>query len=445
MAIAVNTQAQIDFLRYNDNFSHLKVDSVKKKLPDKLKYIPVFNHATISFGGEAREQLQYYHNPNFGDMPSVSNNKGVWQLWQRNMVHANLEVSEHLRIFTQLGSTYRFFNPNPAAPEIEENHLSLHQIFVDYHFNPEWMIRVGRQELSYGSHRLITFREGPNTRLTFDAAVIRHQSKKRRIDFIALSPVVSRKGIFDDETIQDIIVGAYANEKLVPRKFLVDYYFLNFESDRRKYNYVTGHDSRRIAGARIFSDNTVFNYEAEFTYQFGWFNNLRTNAYSLSADLSYSIIPKGKLILGAAGNYVSGDKSKDDMQLNTYNSLFSKPLYGLTAPIGATNIITANPYLKLSPVKRSTIYVGAYLLWRQSTHDGSYTPAGIEVRPGKSGLELITEKRIGTLFSLETNFALNKHLSFAFDASQFFASDFLNQSGKGRDISYLSFKASYKF
>lgn len=114
------------------------------------------------------------------------------------MVHANVDVGQKTRVFLQLSSTYRFLNANPLTPEIDQNVLSLHQAFFDYGMSKNIMTRIGRQEMSYGSHRIITFREGPNTRLTFDAAIIKYDNKKRKIDAFAISPVTSEKGVFDD-------------------------------------------------------------------------------------------------------------------------------------------------------------------------------------------------------------------------------------------------------
>lgn len=151
------------------------------------------------------------------------------------------------------------------------------------------------------------------------------------------------------------------------------------------------------------------------------------------------------MLLGIGGNYVSGDRDKNDNTLNTYNPLFSKPQYGLTAPIGASNIITFNPYLRLNPVKRSSIYAGAYFMKRQSNQDGSYSPDGTELRPRPEKLAIATGKQIGTLLSLETNYAISSHWALAFDASYFLAGHFIEQTGMGRDITYISLKAAYKF
>lgn len=432
-------------LRYNDNFNYLKIDSVHKKGTERLKFISLGSACNVSLGGEMRAQMQYYRNFNFGDLPSAPNQPRTSQLWHRAMVHSSIEIGKKFRLFAQLGSTFRFLNPNSPVPEIDENHLSLHQLFGEYRFNRKWMARVGRQEMSYGSHRIITFREGPNTRLTFDATVIKYNSEKRKLDLIALSPVVSRKGMFDDAAFKDFIIGVYATEILLPKKLMLDYYFLNFESSRRKYSYQEGFESRRVAGFRAFSQNRILNYETELTYQFGSFNNLRVSAYGLFADVNFSLLPRVNLVLGTAGNYVSGDRSKGDNRLNTYNTLFSKPQYGLTAPIGASNVITFNPYLRVNPVRRSSIYAGAYAIWRQSNQDGSYTPDGTLIRPRPEKVSIATDRRLGTLVSLETSYSVSKHLSFAFDASHFFAGKFMVQTGRGKDITYLSLKAGYKF
>lgn len=437
-------QSQVDYLRYNDDFNYLKSDSISRKGTENLKFIPFGNRCNISLGGEVREQLQHYHNANFGDLPSgtISNTQ---RLWHRAMAHANIEVGKRMRIFTQLSSTFRFLSVLPATPEIEENHLSLHQLFVDYQYHKNWMIRFGRQEIGYGSHRLITFREGPNTRLTFDAAIVRHSSEKRKLDILVLTPVISKKGALDDETFKDLIAGVYSTEKILPTTLSIDGYFLHFESKIRAYNYQKGTDSRHIAGVRLFSQNSIVNYEMEMTYQFGKFNTQRVKAYGIFADVNFLFIRKAKAVFGIAGNYVSGDKNRDDNLLNTYNPLFSKPQYGLTAPIGISNIVTINPYFKLKPTPKCGIYSGAYFMQLHSTQDGIYTPNGIQARPKPDKLVYSTEKKLGTLLSLETNYSASRHISFAIDVSHFFAGNFIEQTGKGKDITYLSFKAGYKF
>jgi hypothetical protein len=437
---------QINMVRYNDNFDHLKNDTIPKKGLDKLKNISLFKNATISFGGEIREQFQYYENQNFGDVPPTFDDANAKQIWQRVMAHTNIEFGSKVRIFVQLGSTFRFGNPAPLTPEIDENQLSLHQAFIDYNFNEKWSARLGRQEVSFGNHRLITFREGPNTRLPFDAAILKYHSKKRKWDIFALTPVISRKGIFDDQSFEDAVLGIYATEYVIPHKLLLDSYTLFFNSDRRKYSYATGHENRETTGLRIYSENPIFNYEIEASYQKGKFNDQKISAFGINTDINYKIFTKNNLILGLSGNYTSGDKNQNDNQLNTYNSIFSKPPFGLVAPIGLSNIVSINPYFKINPTPKTYIFAGAYLLWRQSYQDGTYSPGtGAETRPNPTLLFASTKKDIGTLLVLESNASLSKNFTIGFDASYFVAGNYVKETGKGRDIVYVSTKIGYKF
>ena len=438
-------QSQISLVRYNDNFSYLNNDTFHKKGVEKLKYIHLSKEANISFGGEIREQYQYYNNPNFGDIPSGFNKDYTSQLLQRVMLHTNMELGNKLRIFAQVGSTFRFFNPNPATPEIDENKLSLHQAFVDYQLQKKWMVRIGRQEISYANHRLLTFREGPNTRLAFDAGVVKYNAGKRSIDVFVMSPVISKPGVFDDQSYKDLIAGFYTTEKIIPKKLLLDYYFLNLKTDRRKYNFIAGKESRQNYGFRIYSENRKLNYELEATYQSGKFNQQNISAFGISADINYKFVSASNLIAGIGSNFMSGDKNKVDNQLNTYNLLFSKPQYGLTAPIGATNLVNINPYIKFNPTKKSNIYLCSYFMWRQSNQDGTYSPSALEVRTTAASDFTSTKNKIGTLLAVESSYAVNRNLSFALDASYFFAGSYVKATGIGKDITYLSFKGAYKF
>ena len=168
-------QNKISLLRYDDDFSHLKNDSIKKGL-GLLKYISLRNKNYISFGGELREKFQIYKNIHFGEVPPTYKNISANQLWHWLMLHSNIELGNHFRIFIQLNNTLRFFNDNPVVPEIDENQLSLHEAFAEIKVN-YFKFRLGRQELFYGNHRLLTVREVPNTRQTFDGLVIKKYLK----------------------------------------------------------------------------------------------------------------------------------------------------------------------------------------------------------------------------------------------------------------------------
>ncbi|MGL4630460.1 MAG: alginate export family protein [Leadbetterella sp.] len=437
-------QNPINILRYNDNFQALKSDSTKTGL-QKLKYMSLGKNTFLSLGGELREVYQYFGNQNFGDVPPTFEKVSTGQVWHRIMAHANLEIGTKARVFFQLNNTLRLFNPNPLTPEIDENALSIHQAFVDWNINKNWQLRLGRQEMGYGNNRILTFREGPNTRLTFDAAILKYKNSKRRLDFLAVSPVISKPEAFDDQSLKDFVIGVYANEILVPKKILLDYYFLNFTSSQRKYNYLGGEENRQSYGFRVFSQSPKFNYELEGTYQTGTFDQQKIQAYGVSADVNYRLSDKNSVILGLAANYISGDKDRTDQELNTYNLIFSKPSYGLAAPIGSSNIENINPYLKLNPLKKVFLQAGMYFMQRNSNQDGTYSPGMAQLRPNRDKLYASTNRAIGTQYSFEANYNPTHKLSFATEMAFFEAGQYVKETGKGQNITYFSIKSSFKF
>lgn len=436
--------APIQMLRYNDNFINLRTDTIRTGF-EKIKMINLGKNTWLSFGGEIREQFQYFDNQNFGDVPPTFKEVSTGQLWHRAMAHANLEFGQKVRFFTQINNTNRFFNPNPLTPEIDENRLSLHQAFGDFNLNKTLSLRIGRQELAYGNNRLLTFREGPNSRMSFDGAILKWKKGKWSLDALAISHVFGQAGINDDKTFKDLISGIYATQVAIPNKLHLDYYVLDFRSDLRKYNGVGGKEARQSFGFRAFSKQPKFNYEVEATYQIGKFNDLKINAYALAADLNYRFSLKKPLTVGVAANYISGDAQKSDNQLNTYNLLYSKPSFGLAAPIGASNIVNVNPYIRYNPMPKLSLLGSVYVLSRQSLADGTYSPGMAQVRNNGEKLAQNDARKIGNQYAFEAMYMHNSHWAFFADFAYFQAGKYPTATGKGLDISYFSTKISYKF
>lgn len=440
---SATAQNKINLLRFDDDFSLLKKDSLKKGL-DYLKYIPLGNKNYISFGGELREQFQVYKNINFGDVPPNYKDISANQLWHRLMLHSNIVVGNHVRIFIQISNTLRFLNNNPVVPEIDENQLSLHQAFVEIK-SKQWKLRLGRQELFYGNHRLLAVREGPNTRQAFDGFIIKRTSKNSKIDFFVVSKTMSKQYIFDDESFNEGLIGIYGTQYFSAHKIGLDYYAVNFQSKLRKYNYQSGFENRQTYGIRLFSKFKKVNVEAEGAYQSGKFNDLTISAYNVLADVNIMLLPTQKGIIGFAANASSGDKNNADNKLNTYNLLYAKPTYGLAVPIGASNIISLNPYIKINPVKKLNVLSQVFFLSRNNNQDGTYSPGMVENRPRPEAVFISNKKTIGELYVIETNYQQTKNLLFAIDASYFKPGCYPKATGSGKDIIYLSFKSTFKF
>jgi hypothetical protein len=267
-----------------------------------------------------------------------------------------------------------------------------------------------------------------------------------RVDALLAYPVFQVPKINDDIKFKDRVMGVYATQALVDKRVYMDLYWLSFQGKRLKYNLVGGEEHRESFGTRLFSKAPRFNYEVEATYQIGKFNQLNINAFSVSGDVNLRLSDKLKLTLGLAGNYISGDQKQNDTQLNTFNLLFSKPSFGLAAPIGASNITNLNPYLRWQPLKKMQLLAGIYFLSKQSVNDGVYSPGMVQTRPVRPDALFVSQKKkIGNQYAFEAAYQFNRQWAFFADFAHFPAGDFVRETGKAKAISYLSGKIAYKF
>ena len=154
--------------------------------------------------------------------------------------------------------------------------------------------------------------------------------------------------------------------------------------------------------------------------------------------------PTGFMI-GFGGEQNTGDKDSLDRKLHTYNVLFGRPLFEFAAPLGSANIESIHSFAQVSALKKAMLKGSVYLIRRQSIQDGVYAPDGAQIRPDKKTLSLSQSRFVGTQYTVEAHYLLNRNLDFATDAIWFKAGSFLKETGRGENIAYLSFKATYKF
>lgn len=204
-------------LRYDEDYRFLQNPSERSGFWDALKYLPVLDGRAgyLSVGGELRERFESYENEFFSANPDADNA----YLMQRYLLHADFHASERFRIFGQLQSSLEDGRPGGPRPT-DRNAVDLHQLFGDLVMltrnDQSLTLRVGRQEMSYGSERLISVREGTNSRRAFDAVRLLYRKNESSLDLFFSSPVEVDTGVFDDQHIRDLwFWGAYATLPLL--------------------------------------------------------------------------------------------------------------------------------------------------------------------------------------------------------------------------------------
>jgi hypothetical protein len=430
-------------LRFEDDFAYLKHDSLKKAWDEKWKMISLGDPLKLSIGGEWREQYQSYTHVNFGEVPANYVTDSPHQLLNRLMLHANLQWAQKFRIFAQLNSTIRFWNPNPITSQVDQNELSVHQLFAEASIAPHSILRVGQQEHSFGIERFVATREGPNTRQTFYGATLKYQYQKNKATVFLSNPIKMNVGVWDDVRSSEILGGSYFSHAFKPKLANLDLYYFYFESTLREYMFKKGLEKRHTLGFRLYSDLGKINYDLELANQSGTFQNLDIQAFMGVWD--FNVSPLRYAYLGFSGNYVPGDASNTDGELNTFNTLFARPPFGQTVALNISNTLNLSPYLRYQRSNKWIITLRGSFVNRTQTADGIFTPNMSPLRPIVGKKIDSQEKELCQIFALDANFIPTKHWALQMEMGYCSAGDYLKDSGIGKNVIYFAARSSLKF
>ena len=433
-------------LRYDENYAYLRDPALRADSLDTVKFIPLSKsgESYLTLGGEIRLRYEYYHNSQWGLGPQDDNG----YLLQRYMIHADTHLGEWFRVFAQFKSGLEDGrNGGPRPPD--EDKFDLNQAFFDIRVPlaeaASFTFRAGRQELSYGSSRLVSFREGPNVRQSFDGAKGILELAEWQIDAFAVKPVNTKTGVFDDDSDPDrTFWGLYAVRPLsVLPGGSIDLYYLGLDRDDAEFDQGTGHERRQSIGTRIWGDEAGWDYNLEFVYQFGGFGDADIRAWTAASDIGFTFESAPlKPRLGLKANVTSGDENANNPDLQTFNPLFPRGAYfGEPALIGPANHIDIHPSVILAPAQNLTLDLNWDCFWRESVRDGIYGPAMNLIQTGQTSRARYVGNQIEALLEWQPN----RRLTLTADYAHFFAGDFLKETTPGKDVDYFTAWITFRF
>lgn len=430
-------------LRYDEDYRLLKNDTASNWY-ENIKYQPLgtSKKSYLSVGGEVRFQYLLFKNAGWGDEPADSDG----YVLTRYLAHADFHAGKKFRTFIQLQSS--LVNGKLDTSPVEENPLEIHQAFADIllaaNKNKSLLIRVGRQELSYGSQRLVSVRELPNNRQSFDAVKSILTLKSYQFDLFYSHFVAAKKGIFDEGFNHSTkFWGAYIVKNKIPVLANIDLYYLGLWKQQASFDDGKGKELRHSVGVRVWSNQQNFKYDYEGLWQWGDFASKSIKAWTVSFNSSYRfshalLEPE----FGLKAELISGDVHYNDNRLQTFNPLFPKGAYfGLAALIGPSNLTDIHPSVSLELQKNVKLNFDADIFWRFSPNDGIYAPNVALIYSGKN----VTDKYIGSQYATDLVYTPNNFLYFRAEFTWFAAGNFLKAAGSGKDIVFTSFTTQLKF
>lgn len=427
--------------RVDEDYSYLADPARRTEPLDAIKYIPLGNSgAWLSLGGEIRQRYEFFRNGAWGRDPKDDNG----YLLQRYMLHADLHLGPRLRIFTQLKSGVSVGrNGGPRPPDAD--HLDVEQAFLEAGLTRRVSVRLGRQELSFGSSRLVSFREGPNVRQTFDGVRLIVFQSGWRFDLFATKPVETNLGVFDDSPDHArSFWGLYTTHALrfLPKTHL-DLYYFGLDRKRARFDAGAGREQRHSAGARLWGRTEAWDYNLEPVFQWGRFGAGSIRAWTVASDTGYRLLAvPGHPRLGMKADAASGDHHPGDDTLGTFNALFPKGAYFSEADLlGPYNIMDLHPSIEFQPLRPVTVTFDADFFWRQSTTDGVYGIAGNLIQSGRNA----SARYIGAHASTQVEWHVDRHFAITGMYLRFFPGEFLRQAPPNRSVDFVAVWATYKF
>ncbi len=442
----VTKETEYKQLRYDEDWSFLKDKTKRDDYLDRLKYIPLGRENWfVTIGGEARPFYEYVKGENFGSSP---NDKNGWVL-ERYMLHADFRFGKKVRVFAQVKSGL-INTRKGGARGADLDKFDLHQLFFDYKFiaekNKSLLVRIGRQEISFGSSRLVGTREGPNVRQSFDGVRLSAKIKNWSLDGFAVKPVSTEHGFFDDKaTGAQTFGGFYAVSPsgFVTKKGKLDLYYFGLDKKQARFYQGAAREIRQTIGTRIWNSSDALNYNFEFAYQFGKFGAGKISAWTAASDTGYTVKNwRFKPRFGVKADRTSGDKNPLDSNLETFNALFPRGAYfGQLSPIGPYNHTDLHGTLTIHPNEKLAVNFDYINFWRTNIYDGIYNVSGTLLRGGK----LSRARFIGRQYAVEGSYKIDSHTSVTMNYSRLDVGEFLRESPPAENTNYFAAWLTYKF
>src|ERR1700730_12770375 len=452
--------------RYDENWSFLRDLSKGTDFFDPIKWIPLGEKASwfLTLGGELRERFQDVRNPAFG-LPSPVRNT---DFFHRTFLFGDIHLGPHFRTFVELVNGVTDGTTKNKST-FQQDSLDVFQAFADVVLpagkSKDFTLRIGRQDLMFGSSRLVSLREAPNVRRAFDGVrTFWKAANGKRVDAFLVRPVNPQFGVFDDSRDRtQLFWGVYATSPVPRVKGLkADLYYLGLHRRDAPFAQGRAQEHRHTIGARLFGNRTgfdldeeefnfdsrrapdvetKFDWDVEGDYQFGSFGAAEIGAWMISSNWGYTftefaLSPR----LGLKADAASGEGNLHDHRLGTFNPLFpALRYYSLVRLFEPANLLHFEPSITVDLAKNVSAVVAGSALWKVRVADAFYAPPLVPV-PGT----VTSGRYIGQQESAVLAWKANAHLTVAFNYAHFIPGGSVKTAG-GHSGDFFPVLAQFKF
>ena len=444
--------------RFDEDWSTLKNVDLKGRdhVWDRLKFVPIGEDGRVwlTLAGQVRERNEYYHEFQLGNsQPARSDG----YLLSRVRFSADLHASKYFRVFAEAKSslaTDRDLSGGDSASFVDK--LDLQNGFADVVIplgHPGSLtLRGGRQELLFGSQRLVGPSDWTNVRRTFQGVSGIVDVAGWRVTPFWAELVVVDTDKFDKASPGNKLYGAYASGDAT-KTVKADVYWVSANNASSTFNGTSGHERRETVGGRLARNAPArpgfaveaagsFAFEVEAAGQFGRLgaNDIRASMFSLNGGYMFDARLKPSLL--ATMDFASGDGGFGGT-VGTFNQLYptNHTYLGTVDYVGRQNILSPSSGVTLRPMPRLSVAVTQFLFWRASVHDDFYDNSGNVARSGSG----TTARYIGAETDLLATYQFDRHVLGYASYNHFFPGAFIRATGPALGSDYVYAALQFTF
>jgi hypothetical protein len=413
-----------------------------------LKRMRVADDWTLSVGGEERVRFMDEN----GGYSRFTGTTNVYEL-TRSRVYGDLWYRDRFRLYAEMQDSRIGGNSLPPLGN-DVDHADLLNLFVDAKLfsvgNQPAYARLGRQELYFGSQRLVGPSDFPNVRRTFQGVRTFWLGEKWSVDAFWVQPVLMRATTADPPDHNQNFSGAWATYR--PREGqAVDFYYLDL--DNRNPGVAVGRDGAvggynvSTFGTRYAGDANHYLWDFEAMYQFGSWSNQIISAGAVTSGVGYAFagLPFNPQFW-IYNDWASGNQNPGQGNVHgTFNQLFpwGHTYLGYLDLVGRSNIDDLSMQFACYPTKWVLSTIQYHVFNLVSARDGLYNSSGTVIRSDPTGR---AGRFVGQEIDLTTNFHLSLHQDLYVGYSVLFAGSFIrNTAGPQADPSLFYVQYSFKW
>ncbi|MBP3960626.1 alginate export family protein [Gemmata sp. G18] len=393
----------------------------------------------FSTGGEVRDRYMNELSSRGSGTNNFYNNFRV-------RAYGDLWYKDQFRVFVDFMDTEIFGNslpPNPndaSGPELQNAFV---EAKVGDPFGGPLSVRVGRQELLYGSQRLISPPDWANTRRTFQGAKAFWSTEQWSVDAFWVQPVVQNLDKFDSVDNNRNLFGLWTTYRPKAGTFF-DLYYLGLAQG----NTTTNNGDIHTFGSRYTGDvDKHFLYDFEGAVQFGERGTRHNLAKMMVAGLGWRFteVPWTPHVW-VYYDYASGDKDPTGRagSNRTFNQLFPQGhnYFGYLDLVARQNIHDLNLQVSVTPQPWMNLSMQYHSFNLDSTRDALYNARGQAIRQDRTGR---SGNAVGEELDLLALFHLTAHQDFMIGYSKFFGGTFWKRTGNPNNVELFYAQYSLKW